>query len=107
MATLAGCAFNPFQQQSNPSNLVVKNPTVPSAPTSLTEQAAQTLKMAEVSVQDARQTHTLWSSALQHLGRAQLAAKLFDSQATMQHAQEVINICLRSAAQANSPRVSW
>ncbi len=107
VAGLTGCALNLFQQQPNLQNRALQTPAVQSAPTSLTEQAAHTLKLAETSVKEARQTHTLWSSAVQQLGRAQQAAKIFDSNATILHAQDVINICIRSTAQAKSPPVPW
>lgn len=106
MASLTGCALAPFQQP-NLGKSAAQTQVVIAAPTALTEQASHALKVAEISVNNARQTHTLWSRALDQLGKAQSAAKVFDSKATILHAQEVINICFRSTEQAKFPPVLW
>jgi uncharacterized membrane-anchored protein len=82
-------------------------PAAPPAPTALNAEAANTLKAAEQSVIEARVKRVLWSAAIEQLVEARKAAKIFDSDATLRHAKEVIALCELSSKQAQLPPVVW
>lgn len=76
-------------------------------PTALTEEADAALKAAGQSVIEARIKRSLWTAAVEELKKAQVAAKNFDSVATLAHAREVIALCGLSIAQLSSAPVKW
>jgi hypothetical protein len=104
---LSGCA-SMFESQKP---ALVPVAVVPAAPppamTSLNAEAASTLKAAEQSVIEARVKRVLWSAAIEQLTEARKAAKVFDSEATLKHAKEVIALCELSSKQAQLPPVAW
>lgn len=107
-AALAGCAHFPFQ--SRPPESATHQTQPPPAlvsPTALTEQAALILMRAEHSVDEARKTRSVWTTAAEKLALARQAAAGFNSENTIALSQEVIALCARSAAQAKLPPVSW
>jgi len=104
---LSGCA-SIFESQKPTLVPVADVPTVPvPTPTSLNAEAASTLKAAEQSVIEARVKRVLWSAAIGQLAEARKAAKVFDSDATLRHAREVIALCELSSKQAQLPPVVW
>jgi hypothetical protein len=100
---LAGCATPEAPQIP----AVVVPVAVPAAPTALSEEADATLKAAEQSVLEARIKRALWTAAVEELNRARLAAKGFDSVATLRHAREAIALCELSIAQLSKAPVTW
>lgn len=84
----------------------VEAPTPPK-PVALTEEAAAALLAAEQRVTEARLKRSLWIAAVEHLDKARAAAKVFDSELTLVHAKETIELCLLSIAQLQSPPVKW
>lgn len=103
---LSGCA-SIFESQKPAPVPVAVIPAAPPAPTSLNAEAASTLKAAEQSVIEARVKRVLWSAAIEQLVEARKAAKLFDNDATLRHAKEVIALCELSSKQAQLPPVVW
>lgn len=77
------------------------------APTVLSAEAAAALQAAEQSVIDARVKRALWTSAVEELGRARSAAKIFDSTATLAHSKEVVALCALSVQQISAAPVKW
>lgn len=96
-----------FESQKPAPVPVAVIPAAPLAPTSLNAEAAGTLKAAEQSVIEARVKRALWSAAIEQLVEARKAAKVFDSDATLRHAKEVIALCELSSKQAQLPPVVW
>ena len=94
-------------QKSAPAPVVVAPIAPPPAPTSLNAEATNTLKAAEQSVIEARVKRVLWSAAAMQLVEARKAAKIFDSEATLKHAEEVIALCELSSKQAQIAPVVW
>lgn len=81
---------------------------VPTAkPTALTEAADAALKAAEQNVIEARIKRALWTAAVEHLNKARAAARVFDSAATLEHAKEVVALCILSIKQTALPPVTW
>ncbi len=78
---------------------------MPQTPTSLTEAAESSLNAAEQSVIEARVKRALWTAAVEELDRARMAAREFDSNATVRHAREVIALCDLSIAQLSKAPV--
>ena len=103
---LSGCA-SIFESQKPAPVPVALIPAAPLAPKSLNAEAAGTLKAAEQSVIEARVKRVLWSAAIEQLVEARKAAKVFDSDATLRHAKEVIALCELSSKQAQLPPVVW
>ena len=104
LAALAtGCAV-----QETPKLTVT---TVPKAivekPVALTAEADSALQAAEQGVIEARIKRTLWTAAVEELNRARVAAKVFDSAATLRHAREAIVLCELSIAQLSKAPVKW
>ena len=104
---LSGCASIFESQKPAPVPVAVAPTTPPPAPTSLNAEASSTLKAAEQSVIDSRVKRVLWSAAIEQLVEARKAAKVFDSDATLRHAREVIALCELSSKQAQLPPVVW
>jgi hypothetical protein len=104
---LSGCASMFESQKPPPVPVSVVSAALPAAPTSLNAEAANTLKAAEQSVIEARVKRVLWSAAIEQLVEARKAAKVFDSDATLKHAREVIALCELSSKQAQLPPVVW
>jgi hypothetical protein len=104
---LSGCASMFESQKPLPVPVTVVPAALPAAPTSLTAEAASTLKAAEQSVIEARVKRVLWSAAIEQLLEARKAAKVFDSDATLKHAREVIALSELSSKQAQLPPVVW
>ena len=94
-------------QKSALAPIVVAPIAPPPAPTSLNAEATNTLKAAEQSVIEARVKRVLWSAAAMQLVEARKAAKVFDSEATLKHAKEVIALCELSSKQAQIAPVVW
>jgi hypothetical protein len=103
---LSGCASMFEAQKPAPVPAAVVPAAAP-APTSLNAEAASTLKAAEQSVIEARVKRVLWSAAIEQLAEARKTAKIFDSEATLRHAKEVIALCELSGKQAQLPPVAW
>lgn len=104
LAALAtGCAV------PEPPKLTVT--TVPDAivqkPVALTVEADSALQAAEQGVIEARIKRALWTSAVEELSRARIAAKEFDSAGTLRHARETIILCELSIAQLSKVPVKW
>ena len=104
---LGGCASMFDSQKSAPAPIVAAPIAPPPAPTSLNAEATNTLKAAEQSVIEARVKRVLWSAAAMQLIEARKAAKVFDSEATLKHAKEVIALCELSSKQAQIAPVVW
>jgi hypothetical protein len=104
---LGGCASMLESQKPVPVPVAVVPAAPPPAPTSLNAEALNTLKAAEQSVIEARVRRVLWSAAAEQLTEARKAAKVFDSEATLRHAKEVIALCELSGKQAQLPPVVW
>jgi hypothetical protein len=101
--------FNQSKQDSSETkltDLTMLTPPPPK-PTSLTSEAENILKAAEQTVIEARVKRSLWTSANEHLLKARLAAKIFDSVATTQHAREVISLCELSNKQLSDSPAVW
>ncbi len=94
-------------QKTEPAPIAVAPAAPPPAPTSLSAEAENTLKTAEQSVIEARVKRVLWSTAVEQLAQAKAAAKIFDSEATLKHAKEVIALCDLSSRQAQLAPVAW
>lgn len=94
-------------EKPTPVSAAVVPAAPPPAPTSLNTEAASTLKAAEQSVIEARVKRVLWSAAIEQLAEARKAAKVFDSEATLRHAKEVIALCELGSKQAQLPPVAW
>lgn len=94
-------------QKTAPAPVVVAPTAPPPAPTSLSAEAESTLKAAEQSVIEARVKRVLWSAAVEQLQQAKTAAKIFDSDATLKHAKEVIALCEISSKQAQLAPIAW
>jgi hypothetical protein len=103
-AFLNGCAV---QEATKVPTVVVPVVVVPPKPAALSVEADATLKAAEQSVTEARIRRALWTAAVDELERARIAAKGFDSDATLRHAREVIALCGLSIAQLSAPPVKW
>jgi hypothetical protein len=103
----SGCASMLESQKPVPVPVAVVPAAPPPAPTSLNAEASSTLKAAEQSVIEARVRRVLWSTAAEQLTEARKAAKVFDSEATLRHAKEVIALCELSGKQAQLPPVVW
>jgi hypothetical protein len=102
-ALLSSCAV----QEPSKAPVVVA-PEVPSPkPVALSEEADSALKAAEQSVTEARIKRALWTAAVLELDRARVAAKTFDSAATLAHAREAIALCGLSITQLSSAPVKW
>jgi murein lipoprotein len=101
---LAGCVM-PATVHVAP--VVETTPPVPAKPTALTGEAQSALMAAEVAVVEARNNRSLWTAALDQLALARQAAAVFDSDATLQHAREVVALCELSAKQRSAPLVKW
>ena len=100
---LASCVA-PQAPKTEPAPVVV----APVAkPTELTPEAEAALKSAEQSVIEARAKKSVWTAAVEHLNQARAAAKQFDSQATLDHAKEVVALCKLSIQQTLAPPVKW
>ena len=82
-------------------------PVKKTLPTALNAEADSALKAAEQNVVEARIQRTLWIAAVEELEKARAAANVFDSEATLNHAREVILLCALSLQQKRSPPVSW
>jgi hypothetical protein len=104
---LGGCASLFESEKPAPVPVVVAPTVPPPAPTSLNAEAMSTLKAAEQSVIEARVKRVLWSAANEQLLEARKAAKVFDSEATIKFAREVIALCELGAKQAQLPPVIW
>lgn len=102
-ALLSGCAA----PEATKIPVAVIAVVAPQKPIALTVEADAALKTAEQSVTEARIKRALWTAAVLELERARLAAKQFDSVATLGHAREVIALCDRSIAQLSEPPVTW
>jgi hypothetical protein len=98
---LAGCAW-----QSAPPAVLQPVVVVPTAP-ALSDAARMHLAEAEARVVDARKAMSLWTSALDALARARVAAEAQDSDSTIEYAKRVIALCERSIEQTKSPLVTW
>lgn len=97
-----------FESDKPATQPVVVAPVAPPpAPTSLSAEATTTLKAAEQSVIEARVKRVLWSAANEQLLEARKAAKVFDSEATLKYAREVIALCELGTRQAQLPPVAW
>lgn len=94
-------------QKTAPAPIVVAPTAPPPVPTSLSAEADSTLKAAEQSVIEARVKRVLWSAAVEQLQQAKAAAKIFDSDATLKHAKEVIALCEISSKQAQLAPIAW
>jgi hypothetical protein len=101
----SACVVAPEQQKPEGAATIVAPP--PSRLMALTTEADAALKAAEKSVAEARQRRNLWTAAAEHLERAQQAARMLDSDATLKHAREVIALCTLSAQQGSAPLVNW
>jgi hypothetical protein len=104
---LGGCASLFESEKPAPVPVVVAPAVPPPTPTSLNAEAISTLKAAEQSVIEARVKRVLWSAANEQLLEARKAAKVFDSEATLKFAREVIALCELGAKQAQLPPVAW
>jgi hypothetical protein len=103
---LAGCA-SPPQTVRAPAARPPAQTLAKAAPTALNAEAESALKAAEQSVIEARIQRSLWTAAVEELDKAQLAAKSFDSEATLLHAHEAIALCALSLQQKKAPPVGW
>jgi hypothetical protein len=90
-----------------PAPVVVAPPAPPPKPTALTAEAESALKAAEQSIVEARVKRALWTAAIEQLAFARSAARVFDSDATLKHAREVVALCQLSTQQAANPPVSY
>ena len=104
-ALLNACAVSEAPKQQIPVAIIPVTP-VPQ-PTIVNEEADAALKVAELSVNEARIKRALWTAAVEELARARAAAKAFDSAATLRHARETIALCNLSIAQLSKPPVDW
>jgi hypothetical protein len=104
-ALMSGCALTELPMP--PPNPVVVMSAVPPAPTVLSEAAQTALTAAESSVAHARAKRALWTAAVRELANAHAAAKVFDSDKTIQHAQEAVILCKLSIEQLSAPPVTW
>jgi hypothetical protein len=104
--SVVGCPTTK-KEVAPPEPIVVAPPAPPPKPTSLTAEAEGALKAAEQSVVEARVKRVLWTSAIAQLTFARNAAKVFDSEATLKHAREVVALCQLSTQQAASTPVTW
>ena len=104
-AMLNACAVSEAPKQQIPVAII---PVTPLAkPTVVNEEADAALKVAELSVNEARIKRALWTAAVEELARARAAAKVFDSVATLRHARAAIALCNLSIAQLSKPPVNW
>ncbi len=76
-------------------------------PAALTDDALKALALADLRVAEARASHSLWTSAVEKLAAARIAATVFDSDTTLRLSLEIITLCARSTAQAKLPPVTW
>jgi hypothetical protein len=76
-------------------------------PAVLSESAAATLEKARLQVADAKRTRSLWKSAAEKLGAAEVAATNQDSANTLRLSNEIIALCEQSRAQLRHPPVVW
>ena len=105
MGLVGGCVF-PEAPKTAPSTPAIA--VVPVAkPTALTADAEAALQAAEQSVIEARIKRTLWTAAVERLKSARAAAQVFDSAATLEHAKEVVALCMLSIKQTALPPVTW
>ncbi|HEX9390441.1 MAG TPA: hypothetical protein VF928_03920 [Usitatibacteraceae bacterium] len=105
--TLGACTV----PQTPPTSVVLLPPPAPvrtEAPaTALSPEADSALKDAEQNVREARAQRALWIAAVEELQKARAAARVFDSEATLAHAREVVTLCALSLQQKQAPPVSW
>lgn len=105
---VAGCTTYKEAPKAPPAPVVVVAPPAPPPkPTSLTVEAEGALKAAEQSIVEARVKRALWTAAIEQLTLARSAAKVFDSEATLKHAREVVALCQLSAQQKANQPVLW
>lgn len=104
---IAGCTTYKEAPKAPPAPVVVAPPAPPPKPTSLTAEAEGALKAAEQSIVEARVKRALWTAAIEQLTLARSAAKVFDSEATLKHAREVVALCQLSAQQKANQPVLW
>ena len=76
-------------------------------PVALAAEAEAALQAAEQGVIEAGIKRALWIAAVEELSRARVAAKEFDSAATLRHAREAILLCELSIAQLSKAPVKW
>ncbi len=103
---LGGCA-NFFDSKKAAPETIAVAPEVPAAPIALSAEAESTLKAAEQSVIESRIKRAMWNAANEQLALAKRAAKVFDSDATIKYAKEVIALCALSNQQMQSAPVVW
>ena len=104
-ALLNACAVSEAPKQQIPVAII---PVTPLAkPTVVNEEADAALKVAELSVNEARIKRALWTAAVEQLALARAAAKAIDNAATIRHARETIALCNLSIAQLSKPPVDW
>lgn len=101
---LGGCVM-PEAPKAMIAPTTVVAPSV--KPTALTVEADAALKAAEQNVIEARVKRALWTGAVEHLKKARAAAQVFDSAATLEHAKEVVALCILSIKQIALPPVTW
>lgn len=105
--SLSGCV-SLFDSQKTETAPIAVAPFIPAAaPIALSSDAENALKAAEQSVIESRIKRVLWRAAIEQLAQARNAAKIFDSDATLKHAREVIALCTLSSTQAQSAPLAW
>ena len=102
---LNACAVSEAPKQQIPVAII---PVTPLAkPTVVNDEADAALKVAELSVNEARIKRALWTAAVEQLALARAAAKVIDNATTIRHARETIALCNLSIAQLSKPPVDW
>ena len=104
LLALAGCVVSEAPRITAPVTIGI--PTL-AVPTSLSAEAEAALQAAEQSVTEARVKRALWTAAVDELGKARMAAKAFDSTATLVHAKEVVALCALAVQQLSAAPVKW
>ena len=104
MGVFAGCTSPELPKPAPVAPVAI---AVAAKPTALSAEAEAALKAAEKSVIDARAKKSVWTAAVAHLDQARAAAKVFDSDATLEHAKEVVALCALSIQQTLLPPVKW